>query len=321
MINLSALLMAFLAFLFVAPVRIESSATATGSMQPTPQLISASPAASPSPGATSGYAHPEWLADAAWLKAHLHDPHLRVVALTPKADFEKGHIPGAAQIDWSDLGLVDTSDASVAKWRGQVEQKLTDLGITTSDTVVVYDGGTLYAPRLWWVLDQLGHNDKRVLNGGLAAWTAAGGQLETGPSRVRPASTPYQGTPNPSDLATLDFVKAHLHDPNVVLVDTRTPQEYAAGHIPGAININFTENALPNPPMYWKTAAQLGTLYADAGVTPGKLVITYCSTGVRSAVTYFTLRLIGYPTVRLYTGSWTEWSQHPELPKATGSTP
>jgi thiosulfate/3-mercaptopyruvate sulfurtransferase len=271
--------------------------------------------------AGAGYAHPEWLVDAAWLKEHLTDPTVKVVALTPPEDFAKGHIPGAAQVDWPDLAIVETSDQSVATWRGAVERKLTALGIAPTDTVVVYDGGTLYAARLWWILHELGHADKRILNGGLPAWTAAGGQIETGPSTAKPAPRPYAGRPDESAIATLAEVEASLGQPNVVLVDARTPEEYRAGHIPGAIDIEFTRNAAPDDPKYWRSAADLRAMYAAAGVTPDKTVIPYCSTGVRSAVTYFTLRLIGYDDVALFTGSWQEWSSHPELPVATGDEP
>jgi thiosulfate/3-mercaptopyruvate sulfurtransferase len=270
-----------------------------------------------SPAAGSGYARPEWLADAVWLPAHLADPTVKIVALTPSGDFAKGHIPGAAQIDWPDLEIVETSDQSVATWRGEVEQKLTALGIAPADTVVVYDGGTFYAARLWWILHQLGHADVRILNGGYPAWTAAGGEVETGPSTAKPAVQPYVGTPDESAIAELTEVKATLDDPNVSFVDARTPQEYRVGHLPGAVNVEFTQNGEPNQPHYWKSADDLRAMYAAAGVTPEKTIVPYCTTGVRSAATYFTLRLIGYEHVALFTGSWKEWSSHPELPVAT----
>lgn len=277
----------------------------------------ATPVASPTAGA--GYAHPEWLVDAAWLKAHLADPTVKVVALTTAADFGKGHVPGAAQIDWPDLMIVETSDQAVATWRTDVERKLTALGIARTDTVVVYDGGTFYAARLWWILSQLGHPAVRILNGGYPAWSAAGGKVETGASTAKPSVQPYVGVPDESAIATLDEVKAALGKPNVVFVDARSSQEYQAGHIPGAVNVEFTQNGEPTQPRYWKSVADLRAMYAAVGVTPDKTVIPYCSTGVRSAATYFTLRLLGYEHVSLFTGSWKEWSSHPGVPVANGS--
>jgi thiosulfate/3-mercaptopyruvate sulfurtransferase len=265
----------------------------------------------------SGYAHPEWLAEPDWLQAHLSDGGVKVVALTPAKDFGAGHIPGAAQIDWPDLQIVETSDQSVKTWDSAVEGKLTAIGLAPGDTVVVYDGGTVYAPRLWWVLRQLGQKDVRILNGGLAAWTSAGGKTETGPSTVKPAASPYIGTPDASAISTLAETAAAVGTSGVVFVDARTSKEYAAGHIPGAVNIAFTLNTAANPPKRWKSADELRAMYAVVGVTPDKHVIAYCSTGVRSAATYFTLALIGYPDVSLFTGSWVEWSSHPELPVAT----
>src|SRR5262245_29635511 len=179
----------------------------------TTPIANAQPA-TPSPSPTANdYAHPELLVDASWLKAHLADPKVRVVALMPADVFEKAHIPGAAQIDWPDLNVTDTSDPSIAHWQGEIEQKLTALGITPDDTVVIYDDGTLYAARLWWVLNQIGHKDAHIFNGGLGAWTTAGGTTESGPSTVAPADDPYKGVPIPDLISTIDEVEAELDDP------------------------------------------------------------------------------------------------------------
>ena len=256
-----------------------------------------------------GYAHPEWLAEAGWLRAHLGDPGLKVVALTPVDAFGRGHVPGAVSIDWPELEVTDTADASLARWRGTVEGALTRLGISRVDTVVIYDDGTLFAARLWWVLDYLGHGDKRILNGGLAAWRAAGGAIETGGTRVGGSpSNPYRGSPDPGVLAQVPEVEAALGDPAVALVDARSREEYAAGHVPGAVNVGYTANAASGEPAYWKPAAELRALYGAAGVAPDRRVVPYCTTGVRSAVTAFTLGLLGYD-VALFTGSWAEWTQ------------
>lgn len=263
----------------------------------------------------TGYAHPEWLADAAWLGEHLDDDNLAVVALTPPDAFAQGHIPGAVQVDWPDLALSES--AQIEAWRGQMETLFTELGIDRADTVVIYDGGTLYAPRLWWILYQLGHQDIRILNGGIAAWTAAGQALETGSVTPEPATEPYTGEPNEEALATVDEVVAALDDPNVVLVDARSPDEFAGGHIPGAVLFPFAEVAESGQPPYWKSAEQLRSEFADLGVTPDQHVIAYCSSGVRSAAIYFTLRLIGYENVSLFSGSYDEWTADPSRPIET----
>jgi thiosulfate/3-mercaptopyruvate sulfurtransferase len=269
----------------------------------------------------TGYAHPEMLAETGWLRERLGDPGLKVVALTPPEDFAAGHIPGAVQIDWPGLEVVETSDQAVATWRGEVEGTLTALGIAPADTVVVYDGGTFLAARFWWVLHQLGHADVRLLDGGFPAWTADGGAIKTGSVVPEPAAQPYVGTPDEADVATRDEAIAGLNDPTVIFVDARPAEAYAAGHIPGAVNLDSTENALSDQPRYWKSAAELRALYAAVGATPDKTIVPYCAAGVRSAATFFALRLIGYENVSLYTGSWNEWSAHPELPVATGSAP
>ncbi len=273
------------------------------------------------PAAELGYAHPGWLIEPDGLQDRLRTSSLKIVALTPAHDFATAHIPGAVQIDWSDLGIVETSDQQVATWRASIEQTLTRLGLSVDDAVVVYDGGTLYAPRLWWVLYQLGQHSISILNGGLPAWTGATFAVEKGSPTPVPAASPFAGVPNDDAIATLDEVKAALGQPGVVLIDARTPDEYTAGHIPGAVNVPFTDNALPHDPKRWKPAADLVALYSAAGVTNGTLVIPYCSTGVRSAATYFTLRLIGHDRASLFTGSFEEWTRHLDLPVTKGDQP
>jgi thiosulfate/3-mercaptopyruvate sulfurtransferase len=289
-------------------------ATAALAAAPFTGIAAQTPAASP----VTGYAHPEALVDADWLAEHLNDPGILVVALMPEKDFEAAHIPGSLRIDWPDLEVVDTSDAGIAAWESTIRERIGDLKIVPESRVVAYDNGTLFAARLWWVLRYLGHGDVRVLDGGLPAWRAAGGDTDTGPVVMtlekRP---PYPGPARPDILAQRDEVMASIGDPGGIFVDARTADEYAKGHIPGAVNVNYPRNAAGDPPR-WKAASELRAMYASAGVAPEMTAIPYCSSGVRSAVTAFTLWLIGYPRVALYTGSWNEWSRLPDAPIATG---
>lgn len=296
----------FIASALLAPMTRGALAAGT----PTTSVLSA-----------AGYDHPDWLVESGWLASHLADSATKVVALTPAKDFAAGHLPGAGQIDWGDLQIVETSDQAVSTWEAAVEARLTSLGLSPSDTVVVYDGGTVYAPRLWWILRQLGHADVRILNGGLPAWIEDGGAAATGGSTTPASGRPYVGAPDASAITTLAEAAASVGVEGVAFVDARTAEEYAAGHIPGAVNVPFLQNVVSDSPHRWKTAGALRRMYEDAGVAPNKHIIPYCSTGVRSAATYFTLSLIGYPQVSLFTGSWTEWSKHTDLPVVVGSKP
>ena len=304
---IGVILLAILAFIFAAGFGIWTAYPEVATPVELPATVIAEPTA---PSAAP------WLVDPAWLSANLDDPNLRIVALMPEEDFAKGHIPGAVQVDYPELDLGDTSGTAVAAWETGMDKLLTTLGITADSTVVVYDDSTHYAPRLWWVLQERSHQQPvGVLDGGLAAWQANGGDVETSAAaHANRVSAPYQGTTNASVLATKSDVLASLNDSSVVIVDARTAEEYADGHIPGAINIPFLANYATGADGGLLPVDELSKLYIDAGITPDKQVIVYCSTGVRSASNYFALRWLGYPNARLYTGSWAEWSADPSLP-------
>ena len=275
----------------------------------------------PLPGtpAAGVLARDEILVSAPDLATELDSPEPPIVIALTEADaFAASHIAGAQQIDWPALELGETTAEAIMAWEETTRAQLGALGITPNASVVIYDGGTLFAARLWWVLDYFGHETKRILDGGLPAWLADGQSVATdNASGATPVTVPgdYPANADENRLATLDQVVAALGDPAVAIVDARTADEFAAGHIPGAVNVNYPFNAQPDDPKTYLSGEELTQLYADAGVTPDQLVIPYCSTGVRSAVTYTALWVAGFPSVALYTGSWNEWSSDPETPK------
>lgn len=278
-----------------------------------------------SPMAATDYSEPGMLIEADRVTGPQSDPLPTLVAFMPAEDFAIGHIAGSVHLDWPTFEVIDTSDTSIARWRERTSQLLASLGISCERPVIAYDAGTLFAARLWWILHYLGHEDTYVLNGGLASWKQTTGKVNIGATpdvaMVDTTVRSFDPQPRSGALAQLDEVLGSLDDPGVAIIDARTPEEYADGHIPGAININYPRNARDESPKFWRPADELRAMYEEAGITPDKRIIPYCSTGVRSAVTFFTLRLIGYQDVGLYTGSWKEWGGRTDTPKTEGDRP
>ncbi|MFQ5693347.1 MAG: sulfurtransferase, partial [Nitrospinota bacterium] len=180
--------------------------------------------------------------------------------------------------------------------------------------------------RGFWFLEYFGHEDVHVLDGGLNAWREAGLPLSADP--VDPERTKFDASRKvPDRLAGADTILGVLGDPGVCILDTRSDDEYTGklvraargGAIPGSIHIEWTNNL--DGEGRFKSGADLKALYEARGVTPEKIIIPYCQGGYRSAHAYLALRLIGYPHIRNYVGSWKEWGDHAELPIETPARP
>jgi thiosulfate/3-mercaptopyruvate sulfurtransferase len=276
--------------------------------------------ATPLPTASTAPGH---LIEVAAVEALLDDPAFRPVALAGDDPRSQGFIPGSALVDWHDMELMDTvDDAAVTGWADNMSALFARAGLKRDDAIVIYDDGSLFAPRPWWVLRLLGYANVQVLNGGFPAWHQAHGAETPDAANPSVAGAPPAAADRRWDmLARLPEIVAHLEDPEWVLVDARTPEEYEKGHIPGAVNVNYLRNISEDGLPVWRPADDLRAMYAAAGVTPDKHVVPYCATGARSAVTDFTLRWLGYPSVALYSASWQEWNASPDTPKHTGPNP
>lgn len=275
------------------------------------------------PQATPQAAPDAWLTDVAAVQHRQGEAGFRPLALAGDVTPAEGVIPGSALVDWHDLELLDSvDDAAVTGWADNMSALFARLGLDQDAGIVIYDDGSLFAPRAWWVLRLLGYDAAAVLDGGFIAWRQAGGAVDPGPAGAKVATAPPPASARRWEmLARQPEVLAHLDDPDWVLVDARTPAEYERGHIPGAVNINYLENVTGDAPARWRVPEEIRALYAAAGVTPDKHVVPYCATGARSALTDFTLRSIGYPSVSLYSASWQEWSALPDAPITKGATP
>ncbi len=271
--------------------------------------------------ANDGYAHPEVLVETAWVAEHLNDPNIRLV----EADedvllYEQGHVPGAVKLDW----LVDVQDSVRRDFvdKAGFEQLMARWGISNDTTVIFYgDKNNWYACYSFWLFKYYGHQDARVMNGGRQKWIDEGRPLTREAPRIEP--TRYTAKEPNADLrAFRRDVEEILGKPGYALVDVRSPQEYSgevlhmigypqegaqrAGHIPGAQSIPWGTAVAQNGT--FKPAEELKQIYGGKGITPDKDVVAYCRIGERSAHTWFVLtQLLGYPNVRNYDGSWTEW--------------
>ena len=271
--------------------------------------------------ANDGYAHPEVLVETDWVAEHLNDPNIRLV----EADedvllYEQGHIPGAVKLDW----LVDVQDPVQRDFvdKAGFEQLMSRWGIANDTTVIFYgDKNNWYACYSFWLFKYYGHENARVMNGGRQKWIDEGRELTREVPQIQP--TQYTAKePNASIRAFRRDVEDALGKAGVALVDVRSPQEYRgevlhmvgypqegaqrAGHIPSAQSIPWGTAVQENGT--FKPVQDLKEIYGGKGITGDKNVIAYCRIGERSAHTWFVLtQLLGYPNVRNYDGSWTEW--------------
>ncbi len=270
--------------------------------------------------AAEGYANADVLVETDWVAQHLNDPKVRIVESDEDVLlYELGHIPGAVKIDWH----TDEQDPVVRDFIGKegFERLMSARGIANDTTVVFYgDRNNWYAAYTYWLFKMYGHRDCRIMNGGRAKWEAEGRPLTREVPQYPPTAYRAQ-EPDESIRAFRDEVLEHMKA-GKPLVDVRSPEEYSgqlvsmanypqegaqrAGHIPGAKNIPWATAA--NPDGTFKSAGELREIYEGKGITPDQPVVAYCRIGERSAHTWFVLtQLLGYPDVRNYDGSWTEW--------------
>jgi thiosulfate/3-mercaptopyruvate sulfurtransferase len=269
----------------------------------------------------TGYAHPEVLVDTAWLNDHLGNPSVRVVEVSEDVTlYGQGHIPGAIHFNWQ----TQLQDRVRRDWvnREQFEHLLGSHGISNDTTVVLYgDKNNWFATYTFWLFKMYGVERVKVLNGGRGKWIVEGRPLPM--ETLSYTATLFRATgPDVTIRAFRDQVLERVGTPGTALVDVRSPQEYSGeliampaypqegaqrgGHIPTAQSIPWGQNVREDGT--FKTCEDLARLYEAEGITRDKEVIVYCRIGERSSLTWFTLHyLLGYPQVRNYDGSWTEW--------------
>ena len=255
------------------------------------------------------------------LVRNLDAENLLIVDLCRPETYTQTHVPGAVHVDYSRIVAARPPAMGMLPGEAQLSEVFSSIGLTPDSHVVAYDDeGSGRASRLLWTLDVIGHAHYSLLNGGLHAWL--NDQHPVSSEAVRRPRSQYTVKFPETAVADKNYIVSHLHDPNVVFVDTRTPAEYRgetrraerAGHIPGAINFDWVNAIDQTRSLRLKPAQELKQVLSQMGVTPDKEVIAYCQTHHRSAHTYIVLKSLGYPRVRGYPGSWSEWGNSPETP-------
>ncbi len=268
------------------------------------------------------YAHPEILVTTEWVQDHHTDPKVRIVEVDydPTANYALGHAPNSILWDWK-KDLNDQVKRDILS-KEQLEELLARSGIGTDGKIVLYgDFNNWFAAYAYWDLTYYGVKNVFLMNGGRKKWIDEDRPV-TKDVPTFPRTAYKVPGPNEALRAYMDYVKNAATKKDKVLVDVRGPKEFTGeitappeypnehaqrgGHIPGAQNIPWAQAVKEDGT--FKSADELKQLYTSKGVTPEKEVITYCRIGERSSHTWFVLKyLLGYPNVRNYDGSWTEW--------------
>jgi thiosulfate/3-mercaptopyruvate sulfurtransferase len=276
------------------------------------------------------YADPDVLVSTTWVQAHLNDQKIRMVEVDydPSSNYNLGHVPGSVLFDWR-KDLNDDPRRDILS-RQQLESLMGRNGISNQTTVVLYgDYNNWFAAYAFWDLRYYGVEHLRIMDGGRKKWLIEDRPL----SKDVPSYPRASFTASPADesiRAYKDAVAASIGSAGRALVDVRGPKEFTGeilappeyptehaqrgGHIPGAVNIPWGQ-AVNDADGTFKPREELEKLYGAKGILPQKEIITYCRIGERSSHTWFVLKyLLGYPHVRNYDGSWTEWGNSVRLP-------
>jgi len=257
----------------------------------------------------TGYGRPDLLVETGWLAEHAKDRDLRIVDMRAPDAYAAGHVPGAVRM--TDRPLRNSEDRLAYLPEPAAFVKLmTEAGIDNTKRVVIYDDqGSRMSARLWYVLSAYGHNRVSLLNGGWEKWSAEKRATTTEVPQVTAAAFVPKTIPS-LGCAAPELLKRKA---DILVLDTRSAGEHQAGRIPGAVQVEWKEN-LAGEPLTFKPALELKKLYESKGVTPGREIVTYCASGGRASVSLFALKLLGYPNVRVYYGSWADYTARPDAP-------
>ncbi len=240
--------------------------------------------------------------------------------------YQEDHIPGSAYFD---IDAIADSGSDLPHMFPSLEtfsECVGNLGISETDTVIVYDRSKFVASaRAWWMFRSFGHQSVRVLDGGLLAWKRAGGQTDDQPTEEN--RTKYSGSPAGDSVILREELAANLHDQSMAILDARSYGRYSGnepeprpglrgGHIPGSLNMYYGD--VVDSDGFMKSSDEIAEILRSLSVTSDQLIVTTCGSGVTAAILLLAIHQSRQDDLRLYDGSWTEWALHPDSPIQSG---
>lgn len=258
------------------------------------------------------------------LAAQLDNDKLLIIDLSQAQVYMRAHVPGAVHLPFSRLVSGKKPATGSLPSVSQLEEVFSELGLTPDAHVVAYDDeGGGWAGRLIWTLDMIGHTNYSYLNGGIHAWLEAKQPIQK-EAKTRPA-TEVKVSLAEQPAVDREYILKNLENDQVVVWDARSKEEYLgtrsfaqkAGHIPGAKHFEWTAAMDRDRQLRIIELDTLRAQLADLGITEDKEIITHCQTHHRSGFTYLLGKVLGFPNIRAYPGSWSEWGNHPDSPVET----
>lgn len=275
------------------------------------------------------------LVSVAWLRENIASPDIRIVDATwylptdgrdADEDHEAERLPGAVRMDITDVSDHSNPAPHMLPAAVQFGQAVGALGIANTDRVIVYDRGEYAAARVWWMFRIFGHDRVALLDGGLSAWKAVGGAVETG--RATPDPVYFATRLRPELVRTMSEMRKLVSRGGATIIDARPAVRFAgelpeirpgvqSGHMPGAINLPYPELKDPDTGLY-RPLNELRAALENAGVDLTSDLVATCGSGVSACEIALTLERLGVEDVPVYDGSWMEWGRYDDTPKISG---
>ena len=263
-----------------------------------------------------------WIIDTNELESRLFEKNLLIIDMTNTDDYQISHIPGAVFLDYSSIVKHEPPVVGMLPSPTQFSDTLSHLGVTPTTYIVAYDDeGGGKAARLMWTLEIAGHKKMSLLNGGIHAWKNDNKPLNHEPPKITQSQYPVCFSDS-TTIADADYIMAHLNQTNFCILDTRSENEFTgadqraarAGHIPGAINLDWLRIKNPQDAERLKSPAELEKILSELGLSQDQEIITHCHSHHRSALMYVMLKSRGFNHVKGYPASWSDWASRNDTP-------